>query len=76
MSLIDFQFFLDIICPEFRTYNGLSVTYSKGRKIGSMASFNCINHATLVGSQAASCLYNGTWSHSRPSCESKVDDIM
>ncbi len=70
-TFLFFCFFLiAILCPELVAPGNGSVNVS-ARAVSSAASYSCIDGFLLEGQRHRTCLENGTWTGTNPSCTRK-----
>ena len=68
--ILQLCFHVVISCPILDDPMFGSVSYeSEEREVGSIASYSCQDHYTLIGATNVTCLETSLWSEGVPTCE-------
>ena len=64
-----------VICPDLQDVaNG--ILNATGNRLYDTAKYECYSDLTLVGEKTLSCLPSGLWSHSQPTCKSRLNPLI
>ena len=63
-------------CRNLRNPNNGQIIFTNGFQVGSVATYECFGVYILQGEATQTCLANGTWTGSPPTCVCKFMAIM